>query len=262
MPTPIPRWLERLIRIAVDFLCVQMAGILALAFAGAYVADSPIAEGALAHFYFHTFLLLSLVFPFVYSLGGLYTKLRGYELRYKLRRAALSASVATLLLVFVSFLASSAQLPRSAALFFSVLVIGAAVGVRWLKDWLFHSEAGHSSLASVDVVSTPPPDETVLVVGGAGYIGSIVVEKLLQRGFSVRLLDSLVYGDQSIAPLLSHPKLEFISGDCRNIQDVVGAMSKATSVIHLAAIVGDPACAEDNENAYQINYAATRMLVE
>src|SRR5262249_39863041 len=200
MPTPIPRWLERLIRIAVDFLCVQMAGILALAFAGAYVADSPIAEGALAHYFFHTFLPLSLVFPLVYALGGLYTKLRGYELRYKLRRAALSASVATLLFVFVSFLASSAQLPRSAALFFSLLAIGAAVGVRCLKDWLFHSEASPSPSVPAVRASAAPPDETVLVVGGAGYIGSIVVEKLLQRGFSVRLLDSLVYGDQSIAP--------------------------------------------------------------
>jgi len=250
-----------LIRGAVDFLSVQMAGILALGFAGAYVADSQIAEGALAHYYFHTFLPLSLVFPLVYSLGGLYTKLRGYELRYKLRRAALSASVATLLLVFVSFLASRAQLPRSAALLFATLAIAAAIGVRWLKDWLFHSEASLVS-ACAAAVPAPQPNDTILVVGGAGYIGSIVVAKLLQRGRSVRLLDSLVYGDQSIAPLLNHPKLEFMSGDCRNIRDVVGAMNQATSVIHLAAIVGDPACAEDNENAYQINYAATRMLVE
>jgi len=262
MSVPMPRWLERLIRGAVDFLCVQMAGVLALAFAGSYVSQSQIAEGELAHYYLHTFLPLSFVFPLVYSLAGLYTKLRGYELRYKLRRAALSASIATLLLVFVSFLASRAQLPRSAALFFALMVVGAAVGVRWLKDWLFHSEASFISAAVAVAAPAPQPNDTVLVVGGAGYIGSIVVAKLLQRGYRVRLLDSLVYGDQSIASLLNHPKLEFISGDCRNIQDVVGAMNNATSVIHLAAIVGDPACAEDNENAYQINYAATRMLVE
>src|SRR5215475_14291878 len=261
MSMPIPLWLERLIRGAVDFLCVQVAGILSIVFAGAYVAQPHIAEGELAHYYFHTFLPLSFVFPFVYSLGGLYTRLRGYELSYKIRRAALSASVATLLLVFVSFLASSAQLPRSAALLFAVFAVAAAVGIRWLKDRLFHSEASLQYALTASAVSLQPND-TVLVVGGAGYIGSIVVEKLLQRGYSVRLLDSLVYGDQSIAPLLSHPKLEFVSGDCRNIQDVVGAMSNAASVIHLAAIVGDPACAEDNENAYQINYAATRMLVE
>jgi nucleoside-diphosphate-sugar epimerase len=261
MSMPIPRWLERLIRGFVDFLCVQVAGILALAFAGSYVAQSQIAEGELAHYYLHTFLPLSLLFPLVYALAGLYTRLRGYALAHKLRLAALSASIATLLLVFVSFITRRAQLPRSAAVFFAVMAIGAAVGVRWLKDWLFHSEVAEATWLNPGIAS-PSADDTVLVVGGAGYIGSIVVSKLLQRGYRVRLLDSLVYGDQSIAPLLNHPKLEFIAGDCRNIQDVVGAMNKANSVIHLAAIVGDPACAEDNENAYQINYAATRMLLE
>ena len=261
MPLPMPRWLERLIRAAVDFLCVQVAGIVALAFAGSYVAQSQLAEGQLTHYYFHTFLPLSFVFPLVYALAGLYTKLRGYTLGYKLRRAALAASVATLLMVFVCFLASRAQLPRSAAVIFALLSVGAAVGVRWMKDWLFHSEASETSVLAA-AAPVLPANDTVLVVGGAGYIGSIVVSKLLQRGYSVRLLDSLVYGDQAISEFRDHSKLEFISGDCRNIQDVVGAMSKASSVIHLAAIVGDPACAADNENAYQINYAATRMMLE
>src|SRR5215475_1046870 len=141
MPLPIPRWLERLIRGAVDFLCVQLAGILALAFSASYVAKSQIPEIELSHYYFRTFLPLSLVFPLVYSLSGLYTKLRGYFLHHKLRRAALGASIATLLLIFVSFLANGVLLPRSAAVIFAVLAIAAAVGVRWLKDWLFHSEA-------------------------------------------------------------------------------------------------------------------------
>src|SRR5215475_9768037 len=260
MPMPIPRWLERLIRGAVDFLCVQMAGILALAFSASYVAKSQIPEVELSHYYFRTFLPLSLVFPLVYALTGLYTKLRGYALVHKLRRAALGASIATLLLIFVSFLSNRVLLPRSAAMIFAVLAIAAAVGVRWLKDWLFHSEAVDASTPLQVVASNSR--EIVLVLGGAGYIGSIVVSKLLERGFSVRLLDRLVYGDQSISPFLKHPRLEFISGDCRNISDVVGAMNGAKSVIHLAAIVGDPACAADDQNAYQINYAATRMILE
>jgi len=67
---------------------------------------------------------ISLVFPFVHMLFGLYTKLRGYTLGYKLRLASLSASVATLLLVFLSFLLNRSLLPRSAALLFSGLAIG------------------------------------------------------------------------------------------------------------------------------------------
>jgi nucleoside-diphosphate-sugar epimerase len=102
----------------------------------------------------------------------------------------------------------------------------------------------------------------VLVVGGAGYIGSIVVGKLLARGYRVRLLDNLIYGRQAIEPFLTNSRLEFVQGDSRNIQDVVRAISTAKDVILLAAIVGDPACAEDDANALQINYAATRMMLE
>jgi nucleoside-diphosphate-sugar epimerase len=259
-------WLERIARASVDFIAVQIAGALALAFIGAQSwmkdAGQPLpTEAVLSHYYFHTFLPLSLVFPLMHSLFGLYTKLRGYTLIYKLRLAGLSASVATLLLVFVSFLLNRTQLPRSAAVLFGVLAIGAAVGVRWFKDWLFHQE--HEAFPKDKVAVTEnSPSETVLVVGGAGYIGSIVVAKLLERGTTVRLLDSLLYGKQAIEPLLSHTKLEFIHGDCRNIRDVVGAMYGVKSVIHLAAIVGDPACAEYDENALQINFAATRMMLE
>ena len=254
-------WVERLARGLVDFISVQVAGVAALAFVGAWPWYAVVSEASLTHYYFHTFLPLSSVFPLMHSFFGLYTKLRGYTLDYKLRRAALSASAATLLLVFVSFLLNRSQLPRSAAVLFGVMAVGAAVGVRWLKDWLFHRESETLPRAEQSVTAGLRP-QTVLVVGGAGYIGSIVISKLLERGHSVRLLDSFLYGDQSIEPVLGHPKFELIKGDCRNIQDVVGAMRNVKNVIHLAAIVGDPACAEDDENAFQINFAATRMMLE
>ena len=260
MRAQIQLWLERVARGLVDFFAVQVAGVLALVMVGTR-GPTPPPESALTHYYFHTFLPISLVFPFVHSLFGLYTKLRGYTLNYKLRLAALSASVATLLVVFISFLMSRALLPRSAALLFGVTAILAAVSVRWMKDWLFHRESLSESPTTVDVLEEPR-GETILVVGGAGYIGSLVVAKLLARERKVRLLDNLVFGYQSIEPLLSNPRLDFIQGDCRNIQDMVHAMSGVRDVIHLAAIVGDPACAEDDTNAVQINYAATRMMLE
>jgi len=255
-------WFERSARAIVDFIAVQVAGVAALVFVGASpwlvgAGQVPPSEALLAHYYSHTFLPLSLVFPLMHSFFGLYTKLRGYTLEYKLRRAALSASGATVLLIFVSYILNRSLLPRSAALLFGVLAIGAAVGVRWFKDWFFHRESEASPLSAGS-----SPSDTVLVVGGAGYIGSLVISKLLDRGFSVRLLDNLLYGPQPIEHLLGHARLEFIKGDCRNIQDVVGAMRGVKDVIHLAAIVGDPACAEDDENAFQINFAATRMMLE
>ena len=100
------------------------------------------------------------------------------------------------------------------------------------------------------------------MVGGAGYIGSIVVRTLLRRGFRVRVLDSSVYGASAIEEVLDHPRLDFMPGDCRNIQDMVAAMRGAGAVIHLAAIVGDPACDQDHKTAQEINYAATRMMIE
>ncbi len=117
-------WLERLARAFVDFIAVQAAGIVALYFIVLHRAGAQPSEGALAEYYVRTFVPISLVFPFVHMLFGLYTKLRGYTLGYKLRLASLSASVATLLLVFLSFLLNRSLLPRSAALLFSGLAIG------------------------------------------------------------------------------------------------------------------------------------------
>ena len=102
----------------------------------------------------------------------------------------------------------------------------------------------------------------VLVIGGAGYIGCCLVRRLLEQGRQVRIMDNAVYGLEPIHDLLAHPQLEHLNGDSRNIQDVVKAMSGVSSVVHLAAIVGDPACEINHKATIEINYAATRMLVE
>lgn len=102
----------------------------------------------------------------------------------------------------------------------------------------------------------------VAVVGGAGYIGSILVRKLLCSGRKVRVLDKLVFGDEAIRGIIGHPNLELIVGDCRNPQDVRAVCRSAGAVVHLAGIVGDPACQHAPETAIEINCAATRLLIE
>jgi nucleoside-diphosphate-sugar epimerase len=258
-------WLERLARALIDFIAVQLAGAFALASLAlpalfGLPGHATPSEAALGHYYLHTFLPLSLIFPAMHAVFGLYTKMRGYSCESKVRRAASSAAVATLLLVFATYLTAHALLPRATAIIFAILAIAAATSVRWLKDYLFHREAQTIAGSHVELIINP--NKSILVVGGAGYIGAIFVAKLLERGCSVRLLDNLMYGDEAIRPLLSHPKLEFMKGDCRNIQDVVRAMNQVSAIIHLAAIVGDPACAAEDVNALQINYAATRMMLE
>lgn len=100
----------------------------------------------------------------------------------------------------------------------------------------------------------------VLVSGGAGYIGSVLVRILLEEGYQVRVLDNLSFGGDAIVDLLDHPNFEFHHGDVRNEDDVRKALTDVESVAHLAAIVGDPACAVDPELTRSINLDGTKMM--
>ena len=100
----------------------------------------------------------------------------------------------------------------------------------------------------------------IVVTGGAGYIGSYVVSQLLSKGYSVRVLDSLMYGSESIAPFRSNPKFNLIAGDVTDISALTSALSGASAVIHLAGLVGDPACAVDDEFTQHTNIVATKLI--
>lgn len=102
----------------------------------------------------------------------------------------------------------------------------------------------------------------VLVIGCCGYLGSVLVRKLLARGFTVFGLDKLLYGDKGISELYDNPSFNFIQGDIRDIKVLVDAIKGCDAVIHLAAIVGDPACQLDAEETITINYLATKTLTE
>jgi nucleoside-diphosphate-sugar epimerase len=108
----------------------------------------------------------------------------------------------------------------------------------------------------------PAAPQRVLVTGGAGYLGSVVIAQLLARGFRVRVLDSLLFGEQSLDNLRSHANCEFIRGDVRDIESVVSAMNGCDTAIHLAGIVGDQACEANRQLAIEVNGAATRMLAD
>jgi lipopolysaccharide/colanic/teichoic acid biosynthesis glycosyltransferase/nucleoside-diphosphate-sugar epimerase len=105
-------------------------------------------------------------------------------------------------------------------------------------------------------------DRVVLVTGGAGYVGSHVVRKLLVRGRRVRVLDSYLYGDHGLSEVVGHPRLELIAGDIRHLRTVALATRGVHSVIALAALVGDAACDLDVDETVSINLDATRLLAE
>ena len=102
----------------------------------------------------------------------------------------------------------------------------------------------------------------VLVTGGAGYIGSSLVPQLLEQGHQVRVFDSLLFGGQSLLGCWSHPQFEFVRGDLREPAAVESAVQRKDAVVHLAAIVGDPACARQPDVAREVNYQGAMTLLE
>lgn len=102
----------------------------------------------------------------------------------------------------------------------------------------------------------------ILITGGAGYIGSVLSRELLKKGYTVRVLDNLTYGDEGIKDLLQEKNFEFKKGDIRDISAVADAVKGIDAVIHLAAIVGDQASALNPETTLEINYLATKTLAE
>lgn len=102
----------------------------------------------------------------------------------------------------------------------------------------------------------------VLVTGGAGYIGSFVVNLLLDKGYEVVVLDSLIYGDKGLQSFVNRKDIIFIRGDVTDLGVVNEALRGVQSVIALAAIVGDPACAVNEKITHNINYESVKMLID
>jgi nucleoside-diphosphate-sugar epimerase len=104
--------------------------------------------------------------------------------------------------------------------------------------------------------------ETVLVSGGAGYIGSILVRLLLEKGFKVNVIDNLMFGGIPIIDLLNDDDFLFMKGDVRSEEDVRKALQGVDYVVHLAAIVGDPACAKEPELTRSINLEGSKRMYD
>ena len=108
-------------------------------------------------------------------------------------------------------------------------------------------------------------DRHVLITGGAGYIGSLLTSELLRAGYRVTVLDTLLFGGDSLISFLPHPNFHFVKADVtepRAIKDSLkDGWQKPDAIIHLAAIVGFPACqAVGKQVAWRYNVDATKMV--
>ena len=104
------------------------------------------------------------------------------------------------------------------------------------------------------------PDR-VLVTGAAGYVGAPLCQELLAAGWRVRGLDCLLHGQEHVASALERDGVELVRGDIRDPGAREEALAGAAALVHLAAIVGDPACAHEPELAAEVNIAGSEALL-
>lgn len=104
--------------------------------------------------------------------------------------------------------------------------------------------------------------QTVLVTGGAGYVGSALVPKLLSAGYRVKVLDLYLYGDEVLAAVAGHPNLEQVNGDIRDRALLERILPGCDAVIHLACISNDPSFELNPDLGKSINYDAFFGLVD
>jgi len=98
--------------------------------------------------------------------------------------------------------------------------------------------------------------EKVAVIGGAGYVGAVLVPRLLAEGYEVVVLDLFIYGEEPLAPVLNHPRLTVVRGDVRDQGVVRQAVHGCEAVIHLACISNDPSVELDPALSQSVNFDA------
>lgn len=102
-------------------------------------------------------------------------------------------------------------------------------------------------------------NRSVLIVGGAGYIGSVLTRRLISSGWSVRVLDKLLYGEDSLKGL-DDRKFTLIHGDAGVIDNIIRAIEGVDAVVYLAELVGDPACSLAPQSTLKTNYLAVTAM--
>jgi len=225
-------------RIGFDFFAACCALAVALAFESVFPRLAQERDGV-------DLVLLPLGFIGLNAVFGIYTSRKTATARVKSALLALSLAVvgSTGLLWFGT--------PSTIVLW--ALLASVPVVLARLLLGLPYSK--HKDLKALVVKRHGP----VLVVGGAGYIGSHTVELLLDKGLKVRVLDRLMYGAGPLAAFRGDPKFELIEGDVTDITKLTFAMRDVSAVIYLAGLVGDPACAVDAEVTRHANIISTRM---
>lgn len=210
--------------------------------------------------YLDSFLLVTTVCLLVFSFSGFYTHSRAYRSRFKALVVFQAVTLSFLIIGFVAYLFPHFfDISRRVLIIAWLITLTVILSSRlWSLIWKKVAIKENDGLKHVDNACK----KSVLIIDGAGYIGSALLPKLLNDGYKVRILDLFLYGKQAIEPFLNHQNLEIIQADFRQIDKIVEAVQGVCCVIHLGAIVGDPACNLNEELTVEVNLMATRMIAE
>ena len=206
------------------------------------------------------FVLLFLVFmPILYSMG-VYTFVRFVDKKTKIK-TLIKASIYSAITIIAIFLALNYYFQQN---FLLSDLIYSDISISWALTLIGLIVSRLLANSYADARSSGIEEDTekncVLVIGGAGYIGSSLVSQLLKKDYKVKILDIFLFGEEPIVDFMDHENIEIIKGDFRKIDDLVIAISDCHSIVHLGGIVGDPACSVDESLTKEINLTATKII--
>ena len=210
--------------------------------------------------FLRAFLPLTSIVLLVFWKSGFYTYGKNYLSKYKPIVVAQATTLSFLIFGFFAYYLSGGLLPIARGAFYMawIISVGLLVGARvWTDLW-----KGYVDPERQQIVRRNQHHNRVLVIGGGGYIGSALIPILLDQGFKVRILDILLFGEGPLANVVDHENLEIVQGDFRNVVTLFSALQDVSSVVHLGAIVGDPACNLDEELTMDVNLVSSRVIAE
>ena len=257
-----------------DILLVTVYSLLtAFAFGSAFILrfslylihDEGVKIDAIRSMYLNYF---TLFLPYIFILGLMVFSLRAFiqknlpSLHFSFKKQAffqlLITSLIPICFSFLLFLKwRESSFSRGVLLLFWVFMAILSLFPPFILKKIFHHK--HTFFKPF---SEKEKIQGILIIGGAGYIGSQLSRELLKKGYYVRVLDILWFGNDSLADLKKHPSFELFQGDYRNLELLLRAMSGMDAVIHLGGIVGDPACEVSNDTTMDINILSISSIVQ